>query len=111
MVKWCAAKGKVELADIINVMLNRRMLSLQRRATPMWAHQPEDMVPVKHFFRSTPAGMWTLLFKPSEDGFPPEGSDRGFKVAHDAPEVICKYTTFTFRAFSGPHEFRLTSRI
>ena len=63
----------LELADVINVMLNRCMLPLQLWATPMWAQRPEDMGPLNAFFRSTLAAMWTKLMKLAKDKIPKEG--------------------------------------
>jgi hypothetical protein len=58
----------------------------------MWVYKPEDATPIHHFFRSTLAEMWMLLFKSSENDFPSEGRDLGFEAGHDAPEVIFPYT-------------------
>lgn len=86
-IKFWTDTKKVELVDVVNVMLHRRILSLQSRAKPMWAYNPEDKATLHHFFRSSPAGMWTQLFKPSKNKFPLEGGDLGFEAAHDAPKT------------------------
>lgn len=85
IVFWIKERN-IMLTDMVNVMLHRRILPLQSRATPMWAHKPEDAVSIHHFFRSTSAGIWKLLFKPSKDGFPMAGRDLGFETGHDTPE-------------------------
>ena len=86
-VKWWSTTGKVELADVINVMLNRRIIPLQLRATPMWAQKPEDMDSITTFFRSTLAAMWTKLMKMAKDKIPKKGEDRGLEHGYDAPPV------------------------
>jgi hypothetical protein len=84
-IVWWTTKGKAELADVINVMLNRRILPLQLRATPMWAQKPEDMDTINTFFRSTLATMWTKLMKLAKDKIPKEGEDRSLEHGYEAP--------------------------
>jgi hypothetical protein len=79
-IKWWSTKKNLQLADVVNVMLHRRILPLQLRATPMWEHKSEDAGPVLNFFRSSLAGMWTRHFKLSKDKIPKEGEDLGFEV-------------------------------
>ena len=84
-IVWWTTTGKAELADVINVMLNCRILPLQLRATPMWAQKPEDMDTINTFFRSTLATMWTKLMKLAKDKIPKEGEDRGLEHGYEAP--------------------------
>jgi hypothetical protein len=84
-ILWWSTTGKVEVADVINVMFNRRILPLQLRATPMWAQKPEDLDSITTFFRSTLAAMWTKLMKLSKDKIPKEGKDRGLEDGYEAP--------------------------
>ena len=86
-IKWWSTTGKVKLADVINVMLNRRELPLQLRATPMWAQKPEDMDTITSFFRSTLAAMWSRLMKLAKDKIPKEGEDHGLEHGYEAPPM------------------------
>ena len=86
-IKWWSTEKDLQLADIVNVMLNRRMLPLQLRAAPMWAHKPGDMGPLIAFFRSTLATMWTKVMKLAKDWIPKEFEDRGLEDGYEAPPV------------------------
>ena len=83
-IEWWSTTKNLQLVDVINVMLNRRMLPLQLWATPMWVQKP-NMGPVTTFFRSTLAAMWTRLLKLAKDKIPKEGEDLGFEDGQDAP--------------------------
>ena len=84
-VLWWSTTGNVELANVINVMLNCRTLPLQYRAKPMWAQKPEDMDTINTFFRSTLATMWSRLMKLAKEKIPKEGEDRGLEHGYEAP--------------------------
>ena len=84
-ILWWSTTWKVELVDIINVMLNLRIPPLQLRATPMWAQKPEDMDTIITFFRSTLATMWTKLMKLAKDKIPKEGEDHGLEHGYEPP--------------------------
>jgi hypothetical protein len=85
MILWWSTTGKVELSDVINVMLNRRILPLQLRATPMWDQKPEDMDTINTFFRSTLTAMWLKLMKLAKDKIPKAGEDRGLEHGYEPP--------------------------
>ena len=89
---------KLKLVDVIQVMLQRRNLPLQLRATPMWLYRPEDAAPVRHFFRTDLDGMWTTLFKPSKNTFPAAGEDCGLDAENPLKEVQKQfvYTVYPF---------------
>jgi hypothetical protein len=70
-IKFLVDKKKVKLVDVVDVMVQRRILPLQLWASPMWAFKPEDTVPVNHFFCVSLSGMWMTLFKPSKNESPP----------------------------------------
>ena len=84
-IQWWSTKKNLQLADVINIMLNRHMLPLQLRATLMRAQKPEDMAPLTAFFHSTLADMWTRLLKLPKDNIPKEGKDLGFEDGYEAP--------------------------
>jgi hypothetical protein len=56
----------IKLTNVVQVMLRRRLLPCQHRASPMWAYQPEDPDTVRQFFRTTHEKLWKVLFKPQE---------------------------------------------
>jgi hypothetical protein len=85
-ILWWSTTGKVELADVINVMLNRRILPRQLQATLMWEQKPEDMDTINTFFRSTLAAMWSKLMKLAKDKIPMVGEDRGLEHGYEAPQ-------------------------
>ena len=84
-IKWWFTVKDLELPEVIHVMLNRRILPLQHRATPMWEHKSGDAGPVLHIFHTTLAIMWTRLFKLAKDKIPKEGEDCSLKDGYEAP--------------------------
>ena len=78
---------KLKLVDVIQVMLHRRSLPLQLRATPMWLYKPEDAAPIRHIFRTDLDGIWMTLFKPSMNTFPAMEEDCGLDAANPPKEV------------------------
>ena len=87
-IKWWSTSRNIQLADIVNVMLNCHILPLLLRATPMWEQKPEDAGPITAFFRSTLAGMWTRLLKLAKNNIPEEGEDLIFEDGYEAPQEI-----------------------
>jgi hypothetical protein len=69
-------EAKIELVNVIQVMLHRRLLPCQHRASPMWAHRLEDPATVSQFFRTTHEKLWKVLFKPQKS-WPAEEEDTG----------------------------------
>jgi hypothetical protein len=69
-------EAKIELVNVIQVMLRRRLLPCQHRASPMWAYQLEDPATVRQFFRTTHEKLWKVLFKPQKS-WPAEEEDTG----------------------------------
>ena len=82
-----ALKKKIKLVDVVDVMLHRRILPLQLRASPMWLHKPSDAPTLQNFFRADLNGMWTALFKPSQNIFPEDGPDCGYDAENGPSEV------------------------
>ena len=56
--------GKITgLTNVIQVMLVRRTLPCQLRASPMWEFNPEEPQTLKLFFGTTHKDIWKQLFK------------------------------------------------
>ena len=53
----------VGLTNVVQIMLFRRILPCQRRASPMWEFNPEEPRTLKRFFGTTHKGIWKMLFK------------------------------------------------
>ena len=54
---------KLKLVNIVQVMLQRRILPCQRRPLRMWEFNPEGPRTFQRFFGTTHEGMWKLFFK------------------------------------------------
>ena len=76
----------VELPNVIQIMLGRRILPCQDRASPIWAYKPEDPAIMRNFFRTSHAQLWRALFKPQKD-WPAEEEDIGLDAANPPREV------------------------
>ena len=77
---------KVGLANVVQIMLHRRLLPFQDRVAPMWSYKPEDPATVLHFYRMTHAKLWKVLFKPQKD-WPTKEEDIGLDAATPPREV------------------------
>ena len=71
--------AKVELVNVVQVMLHHCLLPCQCRASPMWAYQLEDQPTVQGFVRTTHQKLWKALFKPQKS-WPAEEEDLGLSV-------------------------------
>ena len=78
--------AKIELANVIQVLLRRCVLPCQHRASPMWAYQLEDPATVSQFFHTTHEKLWKALFKPWEK-LPAEEEDTGLDAEIPATKV------------------------
>src|SRR3990170_2817765 len=52
----------IDLVNVIQVMLVRRVLPCQRRSLRMWEFNPEGPRTLQHFFGTMREGMWKLFF-------------------------------------------------
>ena len=75
------------LTNVIEIMLFRRILPCQRRASPMWELKPEDPRTLELFYGATHGGMWKLLFKAQKSSWPMETEDMGISIAYPASPV------------------------
>ena len=83
-------KKKIELTNVIYVMLHCRLLLYQRRPVPMCDFNMEyldsALGTVQNFFRMTRMKLWKVLFKTGEVP-PPTSEDRGLSVKRRANPV------------------------
>lgn len=83
-------KGMVEKntshADMIQVMLFRRILPCQHRTLHMWEFNPADPRTLQHFFGMKHEDIWKLLCKASES-WPGMTEDLGLDCARPATPV------------------------
>ena len=97
-------KGMIEkntsLADVIQVMLFRRILPCQRRTLYMWEFDPARPRTLQRFFSMTHGDKWKLLFK-AQKSWPKTTEDLGLDCTHPATLVsflitlICKSKEYT----------------
>ena len=89
----------VGLTNVVQIMLFRRILPCQCRASPMWEFNPEEPQTLKHFFGTTNEGMWKHLFK-AQKSWPMKTEDIGLDAENPATPVsisfpkICLIYTF-----------------
>ena len=76
----------VELVIVIQIMLGRRILPFQDRASPMWAYKPEDPATVIRFYGTTHEKLWKVLFKPQKE-WPAVEEDIGLDAANPPRDV------------------------
>ena len=81
----------VGLTNVIQIMLFRRILPCQRRASSMWEFKPEDLRMLHHFFSGAHEGMWKLLFKAQKSSWPMETEDIGINVAYPASLISIRF--------------------
>ena len=82
---------KLKLVNIVQVMLNRRILPCQQRAFNLWEFDPAQHQTLNRLFDTTHEDAWRVLFKSAEVP-PPITDDRGFSAKRQASAVSC----FTF---------------
>jgi hypothetical protein len=79
-------KKKVELPNVIQIMLHWRLLPFQDRAIPMRSYKLEDLATMLSFYRTSHARLWKVFFKPQKD-WPAKEEDIGLDVATPPREV------------------------
>ena len=67
---------KIKLANVIQVMLVRRILPCQQRAFNLWEFVPAEHQTLQELYGTTHKDAWKVLFKASEIP-PPTSVDRG----------------------------------
>ena len=77
---------KVQLVNVIQVMLFRRILPCQRRAFNLWEFDPTQHQTLSRLFDTTHEDAWKVLFKSSKVS-PPVIEDRRFCAKRQASDV------------------------
>ena len=81
----------VGLTNMVQIMLFRRILPCQCRASPMWEFKSEEPRMLQHFLGTTHEGMWKLLFKPQKSSWPMETKDIGLNSTNPASPISIRY--------------------
>ena len=79
-------EAKIELVNVVQVMLRRHILPCQRRSSPMWDYRTDDDPTVRRLFRTTREKLWKALFK-AQENWPGKKEDKGLIAIKPAPEV------------------------
>ena len=86
---------KIKLVNVVQVMLIRRILPYDQRASSLWEFDPAEHQTLSRLFDTTYEDAWKVLFKGVED--PTSATeDRGFSSQRQADEVryFTLYRTF-----------------
>ena len=77
---------KIKHANLVQVMLVRRILPCQRRAFNLWEFVPAEHQTLQELYGTTHEDAWKVLFKSSEVS-PPVIEDHGFCAKRQASVV------------------------
>ena len=79
---------KLKLVNVVQVMLNRRILPCQQRAFNLWEFDPARHQTLSRLFDTMYEDAWKVLFKGAEA---PASTteDRGFSAQRQASAVSC----------------------
>ena len=83
------------LTNVIQVMLFRRTLPCQLRASPMWEFNPEGPRTLIRFFGTTHEEIWKLLFM-AQKSWPMKTEDIGLDIENPASEVSIRFSEDPF---------------
>ena len=83
---WSHTEKGIDLVNVIQIMLVRRILPCQRRPLHMWEFNPEGRRTLQHFFGATHEGMWKLYFREREQ-WPDTTEDVGLDRNHPDTSV------------------------
>ena len=91
----------INLVNVIQVMLFRRILTGQSRTCHLWEFDPAKHQTLQRFYGTTHEDILNVLFKGNE--MPPETTeDRGHALAHPASAVsLSCFKVYAFLACSG----------
>ena len=73
-------------SHVVQIILFRRILPCQRRASPLWEFNPKEPRTLQHFLRTTHEGMWKHLFQ-AQKSWPMETEDVGLNAKNPATLV------------------------
>jgi hypothetical protein len=91
--EWMARMIDLHLYDVVQVMLEHRVLPLQERKKALWEFSPIDPKTVLSLLHHSREKMWKSLFLTEEDmpghikPFPEEGTDWGLSEEADGDQV------------------------
>ena len=77
---------KIELVNVVQVMLFRRILPCQRRAFNLWEFNAAQHQTLQELFNTTHKDIWKVLLKASKVP-PPTTEDRGLSAKRHANSV------------------------
>nr|XP_040258330.1 atherin-like [Aegilops tauschii subsp. strangulata] len=75
-----------KLTNVVQIMLDRRLLPCQQRANPMCSHKLVDPATVQYLFGTTHDKVWSLLFR-SQAEWPAENQDIGLDAANPPKKI------------------------
>ena len=76
----------IELVNVVQVMLVRRILPCQHRTCNLWEFVPARHQTLRGFFGSSHKDIWKVLFKSSKS-WPDSAEDRGYQLSRPASSV------------------------
>ena len=80
----------IQLVNVVQVMLVRRILPCQHRACNLWEFNPAKHQTLLGFFDSSHKDIWKVLFK-YDKPWPVSVADRGYQLSHPASPVSRHY--------------------
>ena len=69
-------KDKIELANVVQIMLRQRILPCQCQDSPMWTYWTDDEPTIRQLFCTTWEKLWKALFK-AQEKWPAKKEDQG----------------------------------
>ena len=85
----------IELVNVIQVMLVRRILPCQSRTCHLWESDPAEHQTLQQFFGTTHEDIWKVIFKANEVP-PPITEDHGLSAKRPANPVSFYVSQDTF---------------
>ena len=76
----------IELVNVVQVMLVRRILPCQHRTCNLWDFDLARHQTLRRFFGSSHEDIWKVLFKSSKS-WPDSAEDRGYQLSRPASSV------------------------
>ena len=81
----------IELVNVVQVILVRRILPCQHRTCNLWEFDPAKNQTLRELFGSSHEGVWKVLLKPDKS-WPDSAEDRGYQLSR--PASLFSYFTF-----------------
>ena len=76
----------IELVNVVQVMLVRRILPCQHRTCNLWEFDPAKHQTLREPFGSLHKDIWKVLFKSSKS-WPDSAEDRGYQLSRPASSL------------------------